>query len=518
MIYYSKFSNFRNLRVPGQIRKKGREYVKKIFLLWVIVSTLLIFSGCTQTTGMVENNQSLNSGLCHHDFSVLAQKLADKLAAGIGVEKVGRIAVASLGGPGVGVTGLGEHLGDKLGVAMFETGKFPDLMERRQLKKVLEAQSIEQSGYFDQQTVARYGGLIGVESMVIGTIKDLGSYFDVTVRIVDVKSGHIAAVGEERLAAGKISRELAEKRQQATLTIKTAPAVQGKIIVAGRSYDLADGLAVVNSLPFGSYPVLINARGFKEARQSINVKNSCETLTVNLESELYSISLQISPPSADCTIDGDKIKLNNSGFARVEKLEAGTHIFRIAAKDYKCLTEKFDPSRESDMIIELEANNSYTAFTDSIAKKVKKIESSFPAKVRVWTDKPNYRLGEEITFHVQVVRDCYLNLININPNGDLTLLFPNQHHPDNFVHAGQTLNIPENYYGFRLKIQPPCGFENVYALASDRPINIFDPDFKNETFHAMTRSGTRGVGVEAVQNRLDKTLLKGAAAVKFETW
>ena len=113
--------------------------MKKIFMLSLVISAALFFSGCTPTTGKVDNNQSLASGLYHNDFSALAQKLAAELAVGVTADKIGRIAVAGLGGPGACTTELGVHLGDKLGVAMFETGKFFLIFSRKVFYKFIRA-------------------------------------------------------------------------------------------------------------------------------------------------------------------------------------------------------------------------------------------------------------------------------------------------------------------------------------------------------------------------------------------
>lgn len=84
------------------------------------------------------------------------EALANKLIASASEHQVGKIAVADLIGPSDMITGLGEHIADKVSLHLFSARAFPDIMERRQLKQVLLSLKKEHSGYFDQRSAKKF--------------------------------------------------------------------------------------------------------------------------------------------------------------------------------------------------------------------------------------------------------------------------------------------------------------------------------------------------------------------------
>ena len=88
----------------------------------------------------------------YNGLEVLSEKLINSTKVSAKAERIQKIAVADFIGPGDRVTGLGEHISDKISVRLFSSGEFPDFMERRQLKQVLQTHKNELSGYFDRDT------------------------------------------------------------------------------------------------------------------------------------------------------------------------------------------------------------------------------------------------------------------------------------------------------------------------------------------------------------------------------
>ena len=75
-----------------------------------------------------------------------------------------------------------------------------------------------------------------------------------------------------------------------------------------------------------------------------------------------------------------------------------------------------------------------------------------------------HHLGDE-TMKIQITSSeiGYLFLLDINSNGQLTRIFPNQYVNQNlrikkgFIKAGQTIVIPDDSYGFNFKAVKPVG-------------------------------------------------------------
>lgn len=127
-------------------------------------------------------------------------------------------------------------------------------------------------------------------------------------------------------------------------------------------------------------------------------------------------------------------------------------------------------------------------------------------QIKVWTDKKNYRLGDTVKIGLRVNRDAYVTLVNIGTSGDVTILYPNRFHPTHFVRGGQDVIIPPPDSGFTLAVQPPVGFDQIRAIATEEPVAFQAGDFRGAqapTFRSLDRVQTRNFSV-VIKNERDK--------------
>jgi len=90
-------------------------------------------------------------------------------------------------------------------------------------------------------------------------------------------------------------------------------------------------------------------------------------------------------------------------------------------------------------------------------------------EVSIWTDKPEYQVGDLVTISYEVNKDAYIYIWDITPEGDVQVVFPNDAYPggaDNFVQAG-THQLPQSF-----PIAPPLGTEYLQILATTRPVDV----------------------------------------------
>jgi hypothetical protein len=122
-------------------------------------------------------------------------------------------------------------------------------------------------------------------------------------------------------------------------------------------------------------------------------------------------------------------------------------------------------------------------------------------RVRIWTDKPSYRLGEAIRFSFAANRNAYVTLINHGTSGNSTIIFPNALSRGNFVQGGVAYSIPGSNDSFSFQIRPPVGMELVRIIATDTP---WSPSFPiapqgGGTFRSLEpveqKTLTRDIGV-----------------------
>jgi len=110
-----------------------------------------------------------------------------------------------------GVQDIGGKAAEMMTTALFKTGQF-DMVERRQIKRVIEEQRFQSSSLVDPATAVRIGRILGARYVVTGAVTEIGFQeasilINVTacrvsldVRIIDVETSRVLAaeVGEGR--------------------------------------------------------------------------------------------------------------------------------------------------------------------------------------------------------------------------------------------------------------------------------------------------------------------------------
>lgn len=99
-----------------------------------------------------------------------------------------------------------------------------------------------------------------------------------------------------------------------------------------------------------------------------------------------------------------------------------------------------------------------------------------PFLVRVDVDHPDrvYRGGETIQVSVRSEQSGHLYLFYCDASGQVSCLFPNQVQRDNRIPAEQTLIIPDQSSGFRLRVGPPYGQEILKAIVTTQPLQTLE--------------------------------------------
>lgn len=137
-------------------------------------------------------------------------------------------------GVGVNVNEV-EGLSDMLINTMYESGKF-NIVERSQINQVLKEQKFQASELTYEQ-VAKVGRILGVESVLVGTVNFLAEHknldgsvtgeYNVDVRAVDVESGEVVTTAGAAKSSGSTYRALMERigRQLAANLMEEEPEV-----------------------------------------------------------------------------------------------------------------------------------------------------------------------------------------------------------------------------------------------------------------------------------------------------
>jgi hypothetical protein len=97
------------------------------------------------------------------------------------------------------------------------------------------------------------------------------------------------------------------------------------------------------------------------------------------------------------------------------------------------------------------------------------VASDARARLQLWADQPQRKIGETLKVFFKADRDGYATLVNVGTSGKITILFPNAYMPNHAVKAGQTYSVPGPDDPYELTLSGPEGVELVYALFTIAP-------------------------------------------------
>jgi len=103
---------------------------------------------------------------------------------------------------------------------------------------------------------------------------------------------------------------------------------------------------------------------------------------------------------------------------------------------------------------------------DELIKSERKGEE---LKVELWVDRPDgiYYEGDTIEIFVRSNRDCYVQLVYYDAQGNAILVFPHKKEWNNKIEANKIYRVPGNFV-----IEPPFGREILKAFASENPFPL----------------------------------------------
>ncbi|UCE66140.1 MAG: DUF4384 domain-containing protein [Candidatus Zixiibacteriota bacterium] len=138
--------------------------------------------------------------------------------------------------------------------------------------------------------------------------------------------------------------------------------------------------------------------------------------------------------------------------------------------------------------------------------------------IELWVNKgPNstYYYGEDIAVYFRAEQDCYVVVYDIDPSGEVTVLFPSSPFGSTYATAGTVYRIPDYHADFGLEVSSKSGTDYVFAYASYDYINppdfmryigyeYGDPDYYDDSYFVMAVRGDIDDFVDYVSGRLAK--------------
>ena len=107
-----------------------------------------------------------------------------------------RVAVLDLAAQGISQR-IALTVSDLLRTELVNSGQFT-VIERAQMKSILDEQGFQQTGCTDQECAVQLGKLISARKMLVGSVSPLGNAIVLNVRIVDVEKGVVDFAAKEK--------------------------------------------------------------------------------------------------------------------------------------------------------------------------------------------------------------------------------------------------------------------------------------------------------------------------------
>ncbi len=121
---------------------------------------------------------------------------------------------------------MGKIVSEWLITGLVETGRF-DVIERRMLEKIMEEHKLGMTGIVDPESIAQLGKVLGVKTIVTGTVLSFEGMVEINARLISVETASIIAA--EKVKASSAAR-LNELVSQITEKIVMSFPLEGYIV------------------------------------------------------------------------------------------------------------------------------------------------------------------------------------------------------------------------------------------------------------------------------------------------
>lgn len=138
--------------------------------------------------------------------------------------------------------------------------------------------------------------------------------------------------------------------------------------------------------------------------------------------------------------------------------------------------------------VEQEKESAQNLFTDG------------PLTVKVWTPQKRYRKGRKVVVHIMGNRDFYARIVNVDSEGKMTQLLPNDYRRKSRFEGGTLYKVPGQGDRFAIEVMGNFGEEKIVVYASEAPLG----DVKTRAAGA----GLRGYGGTPEQLAQDMRAIK----------
>ena len=328
----------------------------KTFIV-LILFLLYVFMGCVTPQENMQGPISSTPSRSTVSLEQAIRDLSQRLASHPLLNEAGTIGIGDITGPGAGITPLGKYIQDKLFVHLSQLDAVERIVESDRIKKIMASKNAEIPDNFDQDTIADVGKLGGVDSLLVGTLKNLGSAFDLTVKMVRTATGQVITVSNINIEKDAQVTSLLGADSLSEVTVVVIPMVDGIVKIGSQQASLKHGRATFSGIPYGPNSITVQPNGHEPINITVMVGASSENVPIYLSHHNLELSFQIFPKEALLNVDGKRVTLNDNGFVKLYGLGAGKYGYRVNADGYEEESGTIDLMESSSITLNLRKRN-----------------------------------------------------------------------------------------------------------------------------------------------------------------
>ncbi|MBU4372644.1 MAG: DUF4384 domain-containing protein [Proteobacteria bacterium] len=121
-----------------------------------------------------------------------------------------------------------------------------------------------------------------------------------------------------------------------------------------------------------------------------------------------------------------------------------------------------------------------------------------PLKVRIWTDKREYKQGEKVKIYLKGNKPFHARVLYRDVKGGTVQLLPNPYRRDAYFNGGTVYEIPSGNDRFDLEVSSPFGEENIVVYGSTAELGSIETRAEGSVYRVTTRTQDMGVKVRGI--------------------
>lgn len=140
--------------------------------------------------------------------------------------------------------------------------------------------------------------------------------------------------------------------------------------------------------------------------------------------------------------------------------------------------------------------------TDKLTSQAASDDPTAPLKVKVWTDKKEYKECDKVKVFIKGNKPFFARVIYKDAGGNLVQLLPNRFRENNYFDGNVVYEIPSGLDKFDLAVSPPYGNEQISIYAATGELGDINLSESNGVYTVKTKEkdiGIRSRGIKITE-------------------